>query len=75
MAKPQVSKSEPQKAPYVTPKILTLKVELSFASSVTNFEDIIYLRDLPQPQLPDKAEAPSKAKTAVAGEKTYSPNP
>ena len=29
----QISKSEPQKAPYVTPKILTLKVDLSFAAA------------------------------------------
>jgi hypothetical protein len=33
MAKPQVSKSEPQKAPYVTPRIITLKVDLSFATA------------------------------------------
>ena len=33
MAKPQVAKSEPQKAPYVKPKILTFKVNPSFAST------------------------------------------
>ena len=32
MAKPQ-AKSEPQKVPYVTPQILTLKVDLSLASA------------------------------------------
>ena len=33
MAKQQIAKIEPQKAPYVAPRILTLKVNLSFASS------------------------------------------
>jgi len=69
MAKPQ-AQSEPQKAPYVKPKILTLKVDLSFASSATNFEDLIQM-----PLEPAKAETPSKTKTAVAGEKPYSPHP
>jgi hypothetical protein len=66
MAKPQ-AQSEPQKAPYVTPKILTLKVDLSFASSATNFEDIIDLLDRPQLTVPAKAEAPEKANKAAAG--------
>jgi len=33
MAKPQVGKSEPQKAPYVKPRILIFKVNPSFAST------------------------------------------
>jgi len=33
MAKPQVAKSESQKAPYVKPKILTFKVNPSLAST------------------------------------------
>jgi len=33
MAKQQVAKNEPQKVPYVTPRILTLKVDLSLASA------------------------------------------
>jgi len=32
MAKPQVAKSEPKKAPYAKPKILTFKPSPSFAS-------------------------------------------
>jgi hypothetical protein len=66
MAKPQ-PQSEPQKAPYVTPKILTLKVDLSFASSATNLEDITDLRDRPQLTVPAKAEAPHKANKAAVG--------
>jgi hypothetical protein len=66
MAKPQ-PQSEPQKAPYVTPNILTLKVDPSFASSATNLEDIIDLLDHPQLTVPAKAETPHKAnKAAVA---------
>jgi hypothetical protein len=33
MAEEKIPKSESQKAPYVTPKILTFKGSLSFASS------------------------------------------
>jgi hypothetical protein len=33
MAKPQVAKSEPQKAPYVTPRILTFKVDTKLVST------------------------------------------
>jgi hypothetical protein len=53
MDKPH-AQSEPQKAPYVTPKIITLKVE-----------DIIDL--LTQLTVPAKAEAPHKANKAAAG--------
>ena len=66
MAKPQ-PQSEPQRAPYVTPKILTLKVDLSFASSATNLEDILDLLDRPQHTVPAKAEAQHKANKAAVG--------
>jgi hypothetical protein len=69
MAKPQ-AQSEPQKAPYETPKILTLKVDLSFASSATDVEDLIQM-----PPKPAKAETPSRTKAAVAGGKPHSPHP
>ena len=69
MDKPQA----PQRAPYVKPKILTLKVDLSFASSATDLEDLIGLVD--RPQLPAKAETPHKAKAAVVGEKPLPPGP
>jgi hypothetical protein len=75
MAEEKTTKSESQKAPYVTPKILTLKVDLSFASSATNFEDLVDLLDRPQPPVPAKTETPSKAKTAVVGGKPSSPHP
>ena len=75
MAKQQVAKSEPQKAPYVTPKILTLKVDLSFASSATNFEDLIDLVDHPERQVPGTTETPTKAKSAAVRGKPLSPNP
>jgi len=75
MAKPQ-PQSEPQRAPYVAPKILTLKVDLSFASSATNLEDILDLIDRPQPAVPAKAEAPDKAnKAAVGGRNPIPPGP
>ena len=67
MAEEKTTKSEPQKTPYVKPKILTLKVDLSFASSATNFEDIIGLPDRPQLTVAAKAEAPDKANKAAAG--------
>ena len=73
MAEEKTTKSEPQKAPYVTPRILTLKVDLSFASSATNFEDIIGLPD--RPQRPAKTETTHKAKAAVVGERPPSPHP
>jgi len=75
MAEDKITKSESQKAPYVTPKILTLKVDLSFASSATNFEDLVDLLDGPQPPVPATIETPSKAKTAVVGGKPSSPHP
>jgi hypothetical protein len=68
MDKPHASKSEPQKAPYVTPRILTLKVDLSFASSATNLEDMIALADPPHLAVPNK-EPPVKAKAAGVGGK------
>ena len=75
MAEDKITKSESQKAPYVTPKILTLKVDLSFASSATNFEDLVGLLDRQQPPVLAKPATPSKAKTAVAGGKPPSPHP
>ena len=75
MAKQQVAKSEPQKAPYVTPKILTLKVDLSFASSATNFEDLIDLVNHPESLVPGTTETPSKAKSAAVEGKPLSLNP
>jgi hypothetical protein len=55
MAKQQPTKIEPQKAPYVTPRILTLKVDLSFASSATDLDDIFGLAIPPQSPVPDKS--------------------
>ena len=76
MAEEKTPKSESQKAPYVTPKILTLKVDLSFASSATNLEDIIDLLDRPQLTVPAKAEAQHKAnKAAVGGGNALPPDP
>ena len=57
MAKQQLAKIEPQKAPYVTPRILTLKVSLSFASSADSLNDIFGLVR-PQSLEPDKPEIP-----------------
>jgi hypothetical protein len=57
MAKEQLAKIQPQKAPYETPRILTLKVNLSFASSATALNDIFGLAR-PQPLEPDKPEIP-----------------
>jgi hypothetical protein len=65
-------KNEPQKAPYVTPRILTLKVDLSFASSATNFEALV---NYPEPPVPGTTETPSKAKSAAVRGKPLSPNP
>ena len=75
MDKPQ-AQSEPQKAPYVTPKIVTLKVDLSFASSATDLEDnSIDLLDRSL-TLPAKAEPPHKAnKAAVGGGNPLPPGP
>jgi hypothetical protein len=74
MAEEKTTKSESQKAPYVTPKIVILKVDLSFASAATNFDDHVDLLDR-QPPVPAETETPSKAKTAVVGEKPSSPHP
>ena len=76
MAEEKTTKTEPQKAPYVTPKIITLEVDLSFASSATNLEDIIYLRDRPQLAVRAKRETPDKAnKAAVGGGNPLPPGP
>ena len=73
MDKPQ-AQSEPQKAPYVKPKILTIKVNLSFASSATNLEDIIALADTPQ--LPETNKGPPvKAKATGVGGNPLPPGP
>ena len=55
MAKQQLTKSESKKAAYVTHKILTLKVDLSFASSATELDDIFGLAIPPQSPVPDKS--------------------
>jgi len=73
MAKEQTANGEPERAPYVTPKILTLKVDLSFASSATNFEDLIDSLDSPEPPVPAKTETPVKA--AGVGGQTLTPHP
>jgi hypothetical protein len=54
MAKQQRAKIEPQKSSYVTPRILTLKVNLSFASA-TDLDDIFGLAIPPQSPVPDKS--------------------
>ena len=61
MAGQQLSKSVSERAPHVKPQILTLKVDLSFASSATNFEDIISLASATPGT---KKKPPSKAKAA-----------
>ena len=63
MAKQQIAKTQPQKAPYVTPKIRTLKVSLSFASSASTLHDIFGLAR-PQALEPDKPEIPRSKRTA-----------
>ena len=63
MAKQQLAKIEPQKAPYVTPRILTLKVNLSFASSADALDDIVGLAR-PQALEPDKPEIPQSKRAA-----------
>jgi hypothetical protein len=55
MEKQQITKIQPEKAPYVTPRILTLKVNLSFASSATALDDIFGLAR-PQALEPDEPE-------------------
>ena len=75
MAEEKIQKREPQKATYVTPKILRLKVDLSFASSATDLEDLIDLLDYPHPPVPAKTETPGNAKTAVVGGTPLSPHP
>jgi len=63
MAKQQIAKSQPQKAPYVIPKIRTLKVSLSFASSASTLQDIFGLAR-PQALKPDKPEIPQSKRGA-----------
>ena len=63
MDKQEIAKIQPQKAPYVTPKIRTLKVSLSFASSASTLNDIF---DLARPQAlePDIPETPRSKRAA-----------
>ena len=60
MAKQQLAKIQPQKAPYETPRILTLKVNLSFALSATDLDDDYFGLWVARPQdpEPDKTEIP-----------------
>ena len=64
MDKQQIAKIQPQKAPYVTPKIRTLKVDLSLASSATNFDDLFGLARPQQALEPDKPEIPQRKRAA-----------
>ena len=63
MAKQQIAKTQPQKAPYVTPRIRTLKVSLSFASSASTLHDIFGLARA-QALEPDKPEIPQGKRKA-----------
>ena len=63
MDKQEIAKIQPQKAPYVTPKIRTLKVSLSFASSASTLHDIFGLAR-PQALEPDKPETPRSKRAA-----------
>ena len=67
MVEENTPESESQKAPYVKPKILTLKVDLSFASSATDLEDDIIDSLGPQPTKPAIVETPPKASNAAVG--------
>ena len=68
MAKEQVAPTEPQKAPYVRPAIVTLKVNLSFASSATKLGQLLDVADLSQ----DPGQAETRQSKAVAGVKNPS---
>jgi hypothetical protein len=63
MDKKQIAKIQPQKAPYVTPRIRTLKVSPSFASSASTLHDIF---DLARAQAleSDKPETPRSKRAA-----------
>jgi len=63
MDRQQIAKIQPQKAPYVTPEIRTLKVSLSFASSASTLQDIFGLAR-PQALEPDKPEIPQSKRKA-----------
>ena len=63
MGKQQIAKIQPEKAPYVTPRILTLKVSLSYASSAAALDDIFGLAH-PQALEPDKPEIPQSKRAA-----------
>jgi hypothetical protein len=63
MDKQQIAKIQSQKAPYVTPRILTLKVNLSFASSGTDLDHPLVLAR-PQALEPDKPEIPQSKRAA-----------
>ena len=63
MDKQQIAKIQAQKAPYVTPKIRTLKVDLSFASSASTLQNIFGLAR-PQALERDKPEIPQSKRGA-----------
>ena len=63
MAKQQIAKTQPQKAPYVTPEIRTLKVSLSFASSASTLHEIFGLAR-PQALKSDQPEIPQSKRRA-----------
>jgi len=65
MAKQEAPPSEHQKAPYVTPAIVTLKVNLSFASSATKLGQLLDVVDPSQ----DLGAAETRQSKAVAGVK------
>jgi hypothetical protein len=65
MAKQEAAQSEHQKAPYVTPAIVTRKVNLSFASSATKLGQ---LRDVVDPSQ-ELGAAETRQSKAVAGVK------
>ena len=65
MAKQQAAQSEHQKAPYVTPAIVTLKVNLSFASSATTLGQLLDVVDPSQ----GLGAAETRQSKAVAGVK------
>lgn len=68
MSKEEVEPTEPQKAPYVRPAIVTLKVNLSFASSATELGQLLDGADLSQ----DLGPAETRQSKAVAGVKKQS---
>jgi hypothetical protein len=61
MAKPQNSKNEPERLPYVKPTILTLKVDVSFASVGTDLEERCKSSGNSEDNLPVNAKTVKKA--------------